>query len=109
MCRSRTRPLRSIRYERVYRQVVDAKYGQTKAVTGFGIGGGAFTFPRYLEEFHHGHTVVAEIDKEVTEIAHEDFYFETRPASRSSTRTPDRCCGTCRRTSVSTCSRRRLR
>jgi len=66
-------------YERVYRQIVDTKYGPTKAVTGFGIGGGAFTFPRYLEEFHHGHTEVAEIDKEVTKIAHEDFYLKDTP------------------------------
>lgn len=66
-------------YERVYRQIVDNKYGPTKAVKGFGIGGGAFTFPRYLEKFHHGHTTVSEIDKEVTEIAHEQFYLKDSP------------------------------
>jgi spermidine synthase len=66
-------------YERVYRQIVDTKYGPTKSVTGFGIGGGAFTFPRYLEQFHHGHTTVAEIDKEVTKIAHEQFYLKDTP------------------------------
>src|SRR5205807_9985207 len=54
-------------YERVYRQIVDAKYKPSRVVRGFGIGGGAFTFPRYLEQFHNGQTTVAEIDKSVTE------------------------------------------
>ena len=69
-------------YERVYRQIVDAKYKPSRVVRGFGIGGGAFTFPRYLEQFHNGQTTVAEIDKSVTEIAHKDFYLQNTPGIR---------------------------
>jgi spermidine synthase len=66
-------------YERVYRELVDERFKQKKAVTGFGIGGGAFTFPRYLEDFHNGKTIVAEIDKEVTKVAHEEFGLRDTP------------------------------
>jgi MFS family permease len=66
-------------YEKVYRAVVEAKYPKNRPLTGFGIGGGAYTFPRYMERFHHGRTVVAEVDKEVTEVAHEQFFFKDTP------------------------------
>jgi spermidine synthase len=67
-------------YEKVYGTVVDAKFGNKRPIESFGIGGGAFTFPRYLERFHHGHSVVAEIDKEVTEVARKDFGLVDTPA-----------------------------
>jgi MFS family permease len=66
-------------YERVYRDMIDTKWKGKRAVRGFGIGGGAFTFPRYLERYHRGYTIVAEIDKEVTDIAHKDFYLKDSP------------------------------
>ena len=67
-------------YEKVYRAVLGAKYPKNKRVEGFGIGGGAFTFPRYLERAHHGHVLIAEIDPEVTEVARKEFFFEDTPA-----------------------------
>jgi spermidine synthase len=67
-------------YERVYGAVVDAKFDKKRRLEGFGIGGGAFTFPRYLERYHHAHTVVAEVDKEVTEVARKDFELVDSPA-----------------------------
>jgi spermidine synthase len=66
-------------YERVYRQMVDTKYAGGEPVKGFGIGGGAFTFPRYLEKFHPGETTVSEIDEEVTEVAKRDFFLRDTP------------------------------
>jgi MFS family permease len=67
-------------YERVYATITDAKFPKDKPLEGFAIGGGAFTFPRYLERAHHGHMVVAEIDKEVTEVAREEFGLVDTPA-----------------------------
>ena len=67
-------------YEKVYATVVDAKFPPSQHLEGFGIGGGAFSFPRYLERAHHGHMVVAEIDHEVTEVAREDFNLVDTPA-----------------------------
>jgi predicted membrane-bound spermidine synthase len=67
-------------YEKVYRAVLQAKYDKRRPLEGFGIGGGAFTFPRYLERNHHGHTLIAEIDEEVTKTAREEFFFEDTPA-----------------------------
>jgi predicted membrane-bound spermidine synthase len=60
-------------YERLYGQVVDAKYRGNRPVTAFAIGGGTYTFPRYLEAKHHGNTLVAEIDPEVTEVVESEF------------------------------------
>jgi spermidine synthase len=67
-------------YERVYGTVVDAKFDKQRRLESFAIGGGAFTFPRYLERYHRGHTVVAEIDKEVTEVARKEFGLVDTPA-----------------------------
>jgi hypothetical protein len=46
-------------YERLYGQVVDAKYPSNRPVKAFAIGGGTYTFPRYLEKKHRGCTLVA--------------------------------------------------
>jgi MFS family permease len=67
-------------YEKVYRTVIDAKFGKTRPLTSFGIGGGAFTFPRYLARYHHGHSVVAEIDKDVTQVARDQLGLVDTPA-----------------------------
>jgi spermidine synthase len=60
-------------YEALYGQVVDAKHKDDRPVKTFAIGGGTFTFPRWLERNHSGDTLVAEIDPEVTETAREEF------------------------------------
>lgn len=67
-------------YERLYGQVVDAKYGRKRALRAFTIGGGTYTFPRYLERYHHGSTLVAEIDPEVTDTAREELLLRDTPA-----------------------------
>jgi spermidine synthase len=67
-------------YERLYGQVVDAKYGHKHPLRAFAIGGGTYTFPRYLERYHDGSTLVAEIDPEVTEVAREELELRDTPA-----------------------------
>jgi spermidine synthase len=67
-------------YERLYGQVVDAKYGKQRPVRAFTIGGGTYTFPRYLERNHHGSTLVAEIDPEVTQVARDELGLHDTPA-----------------------------
>jgi MFS family permease len=68
-------------YEKVYRAVIDTKYGPKRPLNSFSIGGGAFTFPRFLAQYHHGgHAVVAEIDKEVTDVAREQLGLVDNPA-----------------------------
>jgi spermidine synthase len=70
-------------YERLYGQVVDAKFKPNRPLKAFAIGGGTYTFPRWLERFHHGSTLVAEIDPEVTQINREDFGLRSTPAIRT--------------------------
>jgi spermidine synthase len=67
-------------YERLYGQVVDAKYGKKRPVRAFTIGGGTYTFPRYLERQHQGSTLVAEIDPAVTDVAREQLQLRDTPA-----------------------------
>jgi spermidine synthase len=70
-------------YERLYGDVVDAKYKNSKQpLSAFAIGGGTYTFPQWLAKTHHGHTLVAEIDKEVTQVARDDLGFQDTPAIR---------------------------
>jgi MFS family permease len=70
-------------YEKLYGQVIDGKYGNSKApVSAFAIGGGTYTLPQWLAKNHHGTTLVAEIDKEVTEVARDDLGFTDTPAIR---------------------------
>ncbi len=69
-------------YEQLYGQVVDAKYKGDRPVKTFAMGGGTFTFPQWLERNHHGDTLVAEIDPEVTETAREEFGLRDTPGVR---------------------------
>jgi predicted membrane-bound spermidine synthase len=69
-------------YERLYGQVVDAKYKRGRPVTAFAIGGGTYTFPRWLERHHAGRTIVAEIDPQVTAINREELGLRFSPNLR---------------------------
>jgi len=58
-------------YERTYAEVIAPLIEQKPDLAAMFIGGGGYTFPRYLEaKLPNSHIVVAEIDPEVTEIAH---------------------------------------
>ncbi|MBC7234699.1 MAG: fused MFS/spermidine synthase [Chloroflexi bacterium] len=59
-------------YERTYAQVIEPMMRAKPDLDVFFIGGGGYTFPRYLEAMlPQSHLVVAEIDPMVTEVAHE--------------------------------------
>jgi spermidine synthase len=59
-------------YEEVYAAVLQPFLKQHPDLHAFFIGGGGYTFPRYLEVLYPESRVdVAEIDPEVTEVAHE--------------------------------------
>jgi predicted membrane-bound spermidine synthase len=56
-------------YERVHAEVVGAAHRRGSQLDAFLLGGGAYTFPRHLEERYRARIVVAEIDPAVTEVA----------------------------------------
>jgi len=59
-------------YERTYAQVIRPLVERKPDLSAFFIGGGGYTFPRYLEAtLPQSHVVVAEIDPGVTEVARE--------------------------------------
>jgi spermidine synthase len=59
-------------YEKTYAEVIRPVMRRRPTLDAFFIGGGGYTFPRYLEAMlPQSHLVVAEIDPGVTEIAHE--------------------------------------
>jgi len=59
-------------YEKAYAAVLQPFLEQHPDLRAFFIGGGGYTFPRYLEVLYPDSEVdVAEIDPEVTEVAHE--------------------------------------
>jgi hypothetical protein len=66
-------------HQRLYTEVVDARYGRNRPLQAFAIGGGTYTFPRYLERVHHADTLVAEIDPEVTEVVRSEFGLRESP------------------------------
>jgi spermidine synthase len=72
-------------YERLYGEAVDAKYRAGRPLSAFAIGGGTFTFPKWLARYHHGTTRVAEIDPEVTQINREEFGLRDTPAIKITT------------------------
>jgi spermidine synthase len=59
-------------YERTYRDVLEAVAAPENSISAFFIGGGGYTFPRYIEvTYPNSHIEVAEIDPGVTETAYE--------------------------------------
>lgn len=70
-------------YERLYGEVVNATYKRDRPLSAFAVGGGTYTFPRYLEKYHHGNTLVAEIDPEVTAVVRSQFGLHDSPGIRT--------------------------
>ncbi len=61
-------------YERVYAEVIRPLMESRPTMSAFFIGGGGFTFPRYLEaKLPESRIVVAEIDPGVTETAYQEL------------------------------------
>jgi spermidine synthase len=56
-------------YERIYGEVLKWRYEADKSLKTLTIGGGGYTFPRYMEVFYpNAHVDVVEIDPEVTRV-----------------------------------------
>ena len=66
-------------YEKLYEQITKAAFDRHDRMTTFTIGGGAYSFPRYLDRFYPSHNVVAEIDPEVTDVARDYFGLKDSP------------------------------
>ncbi|MGQ9583894.1 MAG: fused MFS/spermidine synthase [Anaerolineae bacterium] len=61
-------------YERIYAEVMQPVMAERPALSALFIGGGGYTFPRYLEaKLPKSHLEVVEIDPQVTEVAHEEL------------------------------------
>ncbi len=59
-------------YERIYGEVLKWLFDKDAAFKTLTIGGGGYTFPRYMEAFYpHAQVDVVEIDPEVTKIAYQ--------------------------------------
>ncbi len=67
-------------YEKLYQQVTESTFPKHDALTSFQIGGGTYSFPRYLAANYRAHSVVAEIDPEVTAVARSKFGLKDTPA-----------------------------
>lgn len=71
-------------YEKVYAEVIQPLTSRKPDLDVFFIGGGGYTFPRYMEAtLPQSHLVVAEIDPGVTKVAHE--YLALPPDTRVET------------------------
>ena len=58
-------------YERLYARAISLLHPADSRVDAFFVGGGAYTFPGFVERAYRGRIVVAEIDSEVTRTARE--------------------------------------
>ena len=76
-----TQPNRLVyEYEQLYAEVARNVFKRNDALQTFTMGGGAYSFPRYLDKFYErSHNLVAEIDPEVTEVARSDFALTDSP------------------------------
>lgn len=66
-------------YEKLYQQVTEATFPKGEPLTSFQIGGGTYSFPRYLAANFDARSVVAEIDPEVTEVGRSQLGLEDTP------------------------------
>ena len=55
-------------YVKLYGDVAGAAFPKDEPITSFQIGGGTYTFPRFLAANYDARTVVAEIDPDVTDV-----------------------------------------
>lgn len=75
-------------YERTYAAVLEPFFQRNPSFSAFIIGGGAYTFPRYIESrFPEASILVAEIDPAVTQIAYSQMGLN--PTTRIKTRNLD--------------------
>jgi MFS family permease len=66
-------------YEQLYAGSVAYLYGAGARLDSLFLGGGGYTFPRYLRAHYRGNITVAEIDPAVTQIAHSKLLLDNSP------------------------------
>jgi spermidine synthase len=66
-------------YEQLYQQVTERAFRKGGPIRAFQIGGGAYSFPRYLAANYDARTLVAEIDPAVTEVVRERLGLRDSP------------------------------
>ena len=66
-------------YEKLYQQVTEESFPKGTQISSFQIGGGAYSFPRYLAANYDARTVVAEIDPEVTKVVRSHLGLRDTP------------------------------
>jgi spermidine synthase len=65
------------RYERAYAAAIARLHPSGSDVDSLFLGGGAYTFPRYMASKYDGNVVVAEIDPAVTKVARQKLGLDT--------------------------------
>jgi hypothetical protein len=66
-------------YEKLYQQVTESAFPQGGDITSFQIGGGTYSFPRYLAANYDAKSIVAEIDPAVTDVARSHLGLRDSP------------------------------
>jgi hypothetical protein len=66
-------------YERLYQQVTESAFPKGGEISSFQIGGGTYSFPRYLAANYDAKSVVAEIDPAVTDVARSHLGLRDSP------------------------------
>jgi MFS family permease len=76
-------------YERLYARAIKDLHAKGTRVDAFFIGGGSYTFPRWLATLYQGRVVVGEIDPEVTRVVRSRLGLGLDRTSRIETRNAD--------------------
>jgi MFS family permease len=66
-------------YEKLYQQVTESSFPKGGKISSFQIGGGTYSFPRYLAANYKADSFVAEIDPEVTEVVRSHLGLRDSP------------------------------
>jgi predicted membrane-bound spermidine synthase len=66
-------------YEKLYQQVTEASFPKGGRISSFQIGGGTYSFPRYLAANYDADSFVAEIDPKVTEVVRSHLGLRDSP------------------------------
>ncbi len=66
-------------YERLYQQVTESAFPKRGEISSFQIGGGTYSFPRYLAANYDAKSIVAEIDPAVTDVARSHLGLRDSP------------------------------
>jgi len=66
-------------YEKLYQQVTESSFPKGGKISSFQIGGGTYSFPRYLAANYEADSFVSEIDPEVTDVVRSHLGLRDSP------------------------------